>query len=670
MAGKQVKVSVVADTKKFQAAFRGLARESGLNSFTTKMKSVAKIVATATAAVAVSAVAITGKVLAMGADLEQSRGAIQDVFKDAAGQMQDFASKAVTSVGLSGNAYNELATIIGSQLKNAGTPMDQLAGKTNDLITKGADLAAMFGGSTQDAVNALSSALKGERDPIERYGVSLKQAAIDAKAAELGYSKVGGSYDQTAQAAATLALITDQTSDATGKFAREGDTMIHQVQVWKAKLQDFGERVGAAALPPLTALAGELFERVSPALDALGAWIIDTGLPAIQSFASTVASEWVPRLQEAAQWVQTNIVPALVTFGGILTGQVIPAIVQVGTWLTTNAAGFAPLAAFILTLVTAWKAWTTALQIWKVAQLAATAVQAAFNLVLAANPIVLIIIAIAALVAAVVAFLATHEGARKKLAEIWNSIKSSISTAVTGIINFVQGLGTIPVKIAAWFTAAKTRAAAAWNGLVADAKALPGRVVQGLAILGALLGSAVRGHFQRMATGATAGAVALWTFVRSIPNRILSALGNLGSLLSRAGGNVIQGFIDGITGAFGRVRSKLSELTSLLPDWKGPATRDRTILRRPAQLIMGGFIDALRNSYADVEATMAGVTSLVQDGLTPTLKTANTVSGTQLATQRYNGATINVYALTPNAEVGRVVVDAIHQYERLNGEGR
>lgn len=670
MAGKQVKVSVVADTKKFQAAFRGLARETGLNSFTSKMKSVATTVAAATAGVTIGAAAITGKVLAMGADLEQSRGAIQDVFKGAAAQMQDFASKAVKSVGLSGNAYNELATLIGSQLKNAGTPMDQLAGKTNDLITTGADLAAMFGGSTQDAVNALSSALKGERDPIERYGVSLKQAAIDAKAAELGYSKVGGSYDQTAQAAATLALITDQTADSTGKFAREGDTMSHQVQVWKAKIQDFGERVGAAALPPLTALAGELFDRVSPALDSLGAWITTTGLPAVQSFATTVATQWVPRMKEAAQWVQDHIMPAVVSFGTTLTGKVIPAIVQVGTWLKDNAANIAPFAAFILTLVAAWRAWTTALQIWKIAQIAATAAQAAFNVVSNLNPFVLIITLIVAVVAAVAVFIATHEGARKKLAEIWESIKSAISTAARGIGTAISWLGAIPGRVGAWFTDTKAKAAAAWNGLVADAKALPVRVVAGIAVLGALLGSAIRGHFQRMATGATAGAAALWTFVRSIPSRILSGLGSLGSLLADAGRNVIQGFLDGITGAFSRVRSKLSELTNLLPDWKGPATRDRTILRRPAQLIMGGFVDALRDSYSDVEATMAGVTSLVQDGLTPTIKTGNTTPATPLATQRYNGAVINVYALTPTPEVGRVVVDAVRQFEALNGVGR
>jgi hypothetical protein len=544
--------------------------------------------------------------------------------------------------------------------------MDQLAGKTNDLITTGANLAAMFGGSTQDAVNALSSALKGERDPIERYGVSLKQSAIDAKAAELGYSKVGGSFDQTAQAAATLALITEQTSDATGKFAREGDTMSHQVQVWKAKIQDFGEKIGAKLLPPLTEFASKAADKVFPALDQLGAWMSNVGIPAVQQFAATFADEWIPRIQEAATWVGDKIVPRLQDFASLLTGTVIPGMVQVGTWLKDNAANIAPFAAAILVLVGAWKAYNLVLQLMKVYQIAATAAQAAWNIVSAANPIGIIIVLVVAVVAAIATFIATHEGARAKLAEIWEGIRTTVGNAIGGILSFVQSLGQIPGRIGAWFQTAKDQARAKWDGLVADAKALPGRVVSGISALGGRLSASVRGHFQRMADGARNGAESLWSFVASIPGRILSGLGNLGSLLVGAGRTIIQGFINGITGAFDRVRSTLSNLTNLLPDWKGPASRDRALLRRPAQLIMGGFVDTIRDAYSDVQQAMAGVTATVETGLNPTLATL----GSPVSSTRYQGATINVYALTPTVEVGRTVADALAKYERMNGAGR
>uniref|UniRef100_A0AAU8B2B6 Tail tape measure protein n=1 Tax=Dulem virus 32 TaxID=3145750 RepID=A0AAU8B2B6_9CAUD len=212
-------------------------------------------------------------VIGKAGDLEQSIGAIDSVFKESAQQMHAWADSASDAVGLSKNEFNELATVLGAQLKNGGLAMDQLGPKTNELIKLGSDLSSMFGGSTREAVEALSSALKGERDPIERYGVSLKQTAIDAKAAELGFEKVGGSFSNEAQQAATLALVMEQTKDAHGNFAKESDTYAHKVQVLSTKWEDFGAGLGQKLMPAamgvLDWLSG-LGPAIDPVLDSLG----------------------------------------------------------------------------------------------------------------------------------------------------------------------------------------------------------------------------------------------------------------------------------------------------------------------------------------------------------------------------------------------------------------
>lgn len=244
--------------------FSGLSRkaaaegaESG-HAFSAKFKGgisgigagIGKLIGPAIAAVGVAEVGRGMlEVVNKAGDLEQSIGAIDSVFKESAGQMHAWSDQAATSVGLSKNEFNELGTLIGAQLKNGGTAISELAPKTNELIGLGADLSSMFGGTTREAVEALSSALKGERDPIERYGVSLKQAEIDAKAASLGFEKVGGSFSNEAQQAATLALIMEQTKDAHGNFARESDTYAHKVQVLSQQWENFTTGLGQAFLP-------------------------------------------------------------------------------------------------------------------------------------------------------------------------------------------------------------------------------------------------------------------------------------------------------------------------------------------------------------------------------------------------------------------------------------
>lgn len=260
--------------------FSGLSRkaaaegsESG-HAFSAKFKGgisgigagIGRIIGPAIAAVGVAEVGRgMADIVNKAGQLEQSVGAIDSVFKESAGQMHAWADSAATSVGLSKNEFNELGTLIGAQLKNGGTAMADLAPQTNKLIGLGADLSSMFGGTTREAVEALSSALKGERDPIERYGVSLKQSEIDAKAAALGFQKVGGSFSNEAQQAATLALIMEQTKDAHGNFAKESDTYAHKVQVLSQQWENFTTGLGEMFLP-VAASALEWLMGLGPAI--------------------------------------------------------------------------------------------------------------------------------------------------------------------------------------------------------------------------------------------------------------------------------------------------------------------------------------------------------------------------------------------------------------------
>lgn len=187
--------------------------------------------------------------------LQQSMGAVDTVFGDSAEQVKAWAEQADSSVGLAASQYGELASTLGAQLKNMGVPMDQIAGQTNDLIGLGADLSATYGGTTADAVAALGSALRGETDPIEKYGIGIKQATIEAK---VGKKRLAGMTDEQAKAAktqATLALITEQSGSAVGAFGREADTAAGQQQRASAAWEDASAALGEQLLPIMASAA-------------------------------------------------------------------------------------------------------------------------------------------------------------------------------------------------------------------------------------------------------------------------------------------------------------------------------------------------------------------------------------------------------------------------------
>lgn len=191
-------------------------------------------------------------------DLQQSVGGVETVFGDSSKQMLAWSKNAAKSVGLSQNEYNEFAALVGSQLQNFGMSAEQSASKTNELIGLGADLSSMFGGTTADAVDALSSALKGEMDPIEKYGISLNDATLQAQAASMGLGDLYKSGDRNAKMQATLAAITAQSGKAVGNFAREADTAQGQQQRMNAAFENAKAALGEALLPFLTQMAEKL----------------------------------------------------------------------------------------------------------------------------------------------------------------------------------------------------------------------------------------------------------------------------------------------------------------------------------------------------------------------------------------------------------------------------
>lgn len=315
------------------------------------------------AGLAIAAIGGVGKAAIDSASaVQQSTGGVEAVFKGQAVAIKAFADAAAQNLGLAKSEYQDLATVLGSQLKNAGVPMKELAGSTDDLIGMGADLAAQFGGSTSEAVEALSSLLKGERDPIERYGVSINQAAIDAQLAADGMDDLTGSAKKNAEMQATLAILAEQSADAQGAFARETDTAAGAQARATAEMENSRAALGESLLPLYTQF---------------------------QEVLGTVAQVLAAN--------SDTVVAATAVIGALAVGV-----------LALNGA----LKLYRATVV----AVTAVTKIWRVAQIA-------LNLAMRANPIGLVITVIGALIAVVVALWKKNEGFRNFFIRAWEAIK-------------------------------------------------------------------------------------------------------------------------------------------------------------------------------------------------------------------------------------------------------
>ncbi|MFL0202115.1 hypothetical protein ACHFI2_16150, partial [Exiguobacterium acetylicum] len=317
MAKNTVIVSVLGDTKDLASKLGDAGSSFG---------KWAKLGLAATAAVGAALAGAAVKGVKSASELEQNMGALGSVFKDNAAQMESWATKAAGSVGLAKSEYAGLATVLGSQLRNMGVSSEQLAGQTNSLIGLGADLAAQFGGSTSDAVSALSSLLRGERDPIERYGVSMNEAAVTAKMAEMGLSGLSGEAEKNAKLQATLAILMQQTADAQGAFSRESTTLAGAQQRLAAGTENLFAIFGTSLLPAITAVTAAAGAMINAMQES--AWF--GALTANLTAASNAFADFVFGLMNGTSSLD---------FGQLLSGllpAVVSGITSAATWIANG----------------------------------------------------------------------------------------------------------------------------------------------------------------------------------------------------------------------------------------------------------------------------------------------------------------------------------------------
>ena len=466
------------------------------------------------ATVAVAAIGAAAVVTGVAAsEAQQAAGAVTSVFGEYASEVEGYAATSAEAVGLSAAAYSQMAATMGAQLGNMGLAQEEVAGQTNELITLGADLAATFGGSTSDAVGALSALLRGEADPIEQYGVSIKEATINAKLAEMGLADLEGEAATAARTQALLALVTEQTAGAQGQFAREADSAAGSTQIMQAQWADAAAQLGQVLLP-----------------------VVSAGAAALGDFAN---------------WAGEN--------AGLVQGLAVGALVLAGAIIAANAA-FKGLV-LINGIVAALTAFRAAQAAGTTATIAQTAAQWANNAAWLASPvtwiILAIIVAIGLLVAAVI-WLATNwdsviQWISGAWTWLWESILQPIFNGIATVFTWIYQNIIYPIIVGIMLYIGLWAAAITflWEAVISPVFNFIGAIFQWIwsSVISPVVGWIVE-HLNFMGAG----------FRMLYANYVQPAFNGVASALQWVWGSIIKPTFDAIVGAIRWVGNTVSSV--------------------------------------------------------------------------------------------------------------
>jgi hypothetical protein len=236
--------------------------------------------------------------VAQASDLAEVGTKMQTVFGDANTEVQKFASQGAKALGLSSLEAQNAAANFGVFGKSAGLAGKDQADFSTGMAKLAVDMASFSNTTPEDAIEALSSGLRGEAEPLRKYGVLLDDASLRQEALSMGLiATTKDALTPQQKVLASHALILKQTSDAQGDFERTSGGLANQQRILSAQWTDMKGKLGAAFLPAVTATVTALNDHLFPALEGIG------------TKASTAFAEVRPQLEAAWNVLRTGDFP-------------------------------------------------------------------------------------------------------------------------------------------------------------------------------------------------------------------------------------------------------------------------------------------------------------------------------------------------------------------------
>jgi hypothetical protein len=174
------------------------------------------------------------------------------------------------SLGQSKKQAVSAASTFATLGKAAGLTGKDLSKFSIGFVKLASDLASFNNTSPEDAIQAIGAALRGEAEPIRRYGILLNDATLKNEALALGLIKTTKEALSPAnKVLAAQAAIYKQTSDAQGDFGRTSDGLANSQRILAANIEDVKITLGESLLPVALKFSDFLKNNLVPALRGL-----------------------------------------------------------------------------------------------------------------------------------------------------------------------------------------------------------------------------------------------------------------------------------------------------------------------------------------------------------------------------------------------------------------
>lgn len=566
----------------------------------------------------IAAAAGIGKVIkdsiVAGADLEQSIGGIETLFKESADQVIANAKRAYQTAGMSANDYMELTTgFSASLLSSLGNDTAKAADVADMAMTDMSDNANKMGTNMEDIKNAYQGFAKQNYTMLDNLKLGYGGTQNEMKRLLEDARKITGvtyDIDNLADVYQAIHVIQGEL-DITGTTAKEAaSTISGSLNAMKAAYQNvmgnlaLGEDIGPSLnalkettvtfvrdnlLPAAVNVVSALPTALVSLAAQLAAPMLHAGVQAVLSLAAGLTSAIPELLHEAAKGLEGIVnaiitgVPALINAGMLLLNglaqglleavpELLSALPGIVDNLTTTLAAFLPQFISVVNLLVMGVVQALPTAIQQIVAVLPTLIDSLINVLLTLMPEI------------VDAGLALLSALVTDLPEIISAVAAAIPEIVDAIVNAI--LSSIPLLIDAGIqllTMLVGNLPAIINGIVS---ALPTIINS---IVNAVLGSIpllIRSGIQLFVALVSNLPAIISGVVAAVPQIIDAIVGGFAGgfdAMANIGLNLIKGIWSGISDAAAWLKSKIAGFFGGVVD----SIRDFFGIHSPSRLMAG-----------------------------------------------------------------------------------
>jgi len=269
--------------------------------------------------------------LKMASDAEEAGNKFDVVMGPAASRVRAELQRLTSTIPLTRSQMESLSAGTQDMLVPMGLARDKAADMSLEMVKLASDLGSFNNVGTKDVLLAMQSALAGSSEPMRRFGVDTREAALKAIALSAGLIKAGQEMDSTSRAQAVLLAIQKDSTDAMGDAARTADSTANLMKFLARDIRSVGEMIGKILIPVVRPMLAQMKEWLQKLKDAD---------PATKKWAIVIAA------------VGAAIGPVLIVLGAMATavGALLPAIGAVIGILSGPVGWIALLGALLLSI--------------------------------------------------------------------------------------------------------------------------------------------------------------------------------------------------------------------------------------------------------------------------------------------------------------------------------